>query len=264
MVGEHGRRGSFFAKTSERIRQHFFLDCRIEDSVGDVVDCEASGSLQQQARPCVRDVAENGPLCHGYDCRNGKIWENVGNNQSRFVSGNAAAYDDGIDIEQCGSDKLSPNHGCDSQRNGDEDGGDHQRVFHNFVCHKGFRSANGKDVVVVERSKDDKNASAHENLKHDDGFVPFRPEKYMENRFGACDKQEGGGKEQICRESIHFAHGVLESLFVVLEFAEDGQKRRCENLRHRHDAHFAPFVGLRVASEFREIVVCAYYERVDV
>ena len=35
-------------------------------------------------------------------------------------------------------------------------------------------------------------------------------------------------------------------------------------MRHRHDAHFAPFVGLRVASEFGEIVVCAYDKRINV
>ena len=86
----------------------------------------------------------------------------------------------------------------------------------------------------------------------------------MENRLRTRDKQKHCRKYDISREPVGFAHNAPQSLLVVLHAAEHGKKRRSKNLRHRRDAHFAPFVGLRVAAELRQIVVSADNKRIDI
>lgn len=86
----------------------------------------------------------------------------------------------------------------------------------------------------------------------------------MEYRFGTRREQQKQRKDKIGGEAVHLAHGAQQPFPVILKTAEHGQERRRQYLRYRLYAHLAPFVGLRVASEFGKVVVSTDDKRVGV
>ena len=87
-----------------------------------------------------------------------------------------------------------------------------------------------------------------QQLEQQDGIVPLRAEKRVEDRFGHDGQEDECGDDQVGGEAVDVGRHGAEAGRIVLHSRQRGQEGGSDHLRHAHDAHFAPLVALRVVA----------------